>query len=401
MEKVINRKIYEGRVLVNIAGTLIRQEELSPIYTRLNWEKLFRTADYHRIANLAYLGMLGNTEKANVRWKERFFERYQEALLFGEICSAAEKEILSFIDMNEITCTILASTEIRRIYIRPEMSANHALRLYLSEDYYTLLKGYLIDLGYETERFFPEYGERMVNAKGFPVEIYKKLPFMGKNYEKQMLQLVERAKPKESYRYVRKLSREDQMVFRLAEAAYHYVNDELRIRELLDIYLCYRLWEKKLNREHISEKLMAMNVDKLCRKLLRISYMWFGNQEDLELTEEEQELEMSVYDVIENRVLSNGTINDEIDTQALDLVEAIHVAEEQKHRLDRKEQRKKERQERRKERKKRIRWMFPEYRYMCSIYPILEKIPILLPFCWIVRGFRMLRIFIRNSRKES
>lgn len=40
--------------------------------------------------------------------------------------------------------------------------------------------------------------------------------------------------------------------------------------------------------------------------------------------------------------------------------------------------------------------VFPNYKTMCSIYPVIRKCQILLPFCWIVRGFRI--IFFERNR---
>ena len=81
----MNQLIFEGRFLVNMAGSIIRQDALSPIRGGLNWEKIYRNADYHRLANMVYIGLLGKNEHVPARWRERFFERYQESLLFGEI----------------------------------------------------------------------------------------------------------------------------------------------------------------------------------------------------------------------------------------------------------------------------------------------------------------------------
>ena len=32
---------------------------------------------------------------------------------------------------------------------------------------------------------------------------------------------------------------------------------------------------------------------------------------------------------------------------------------------------------------RKLRWLFPEFRYMCAIYPFLEKLPVLLPVYWV------------------
>ena len=82
----MERLIYEGRFLVNTVGGILRQDDLRVMYSRVNWEKMFREADYHKIANIIYLASLGNGDKIPERWRERFFERYQKALGFGDVC---------------------------------------------------------------------------------------------------------------------------------------------------------------------------------------------------------------------------------------------------------------------------------------------------------------------------
>lgn len=68
----MDRIIFEGRFLVNLAGGIVRQDDLKAIHSRIDWEHMYRTADYHKIANVVYLGILGNGEKVPERWMERF-----------------------------------------------------------------------------------------------------------------------------------------------------------------------------------------------------------------------------------------------------------------------------------------------------------------------------------------
>ncbi len=66
------KTFYEGRILVNMAAFVMRQDDLKPLHGNLDWEKLFRVADYNKISNLIYLAILGNNEKIPERWKTRF-----------------------------------------------------------------------------------------------------------------------------------------------------------------------------------------------------------------------------------------------------------------------------------------------------------------------------------------
>ena len=209
----MDRLIFEGRFLVNLVGGIVRQDDLKAIHSRIDWEHMYRTADYHKIANVVYLGILGNGEKVPERWMERFFGRYQESLSYSDTSEDGEREILTLLDMMEVPCIILSTSRIRLLYQIQEMSANNPLRLKLDEGSYSLAKGYLVDLGYETERIYKGYGERMLRASGFCVELYHKLPFRTRPYGKGMQRMMETAFIRNSSNYVRTISIENRYIF--------------------------------------------------------------------------------------------------------------------------------------------------------------------------------------------
>ena len=82
----MNQLLFEGRTLVGIVASIVRQDALHVMFNRLDWERMFRLADYHRVANIVYLGVLGKGDALPDRWRDRFFGRYQETLLFEENC---------------------------------------------------------------------------------------------------------------------------------------------------------------------------------------------------------------------------------------------------------------------------------------------------------------------------
>ncbi len=45
-------------------------------------------------------------------------------------------------------------------------------------------------------------------------------------------------------------------------------------------------------------------------------------------------------------------------------------------------------------------WLFPSREYMVQFFPILEKYPFLLAFCWIIRNFRFMRRICLNKFKR-
>lgn len=326
----MNQLLYEGRTLVGMVSSIIRQDALHILYNRLDWERMFRVADYHKVANIVYLSILGKGDDLPDRWKDRFFERYQEALLFGENCDESLKELLMWLEMQEVSCIILTSNSIRSFYQIPETAENSPISILLDEEEYFFAKGYLIDLGYETDQVYKGYGERMKKVSAISVIIYRKLPFRTALYQKNMTRLLETARLEESYKYIRVLSVENEFIYRMARAVYSYVTDELTLREVLDLLLCHRAWRERINMEAVWKKLTDWQIEELAEKILRISHMWFGDKKDTYFNRQLED--MAAYDILEERLLTKGIINRESDEQALKLQKRIEkeVAKERR-----------------------------------------------------------------------
>ena len=396
----MERLIYEGRFLVNTVGGIMRQDDLREMYGRVNWEKMFREADYHKIANIIYLASLGKGDEIPERWRERFFERYQKALRFGDVYREAQQEILMMMEMMNLPCFVISSCAIRELYPVPEMAACGLLKLLVDEKSYVLAKGYMVDLGYETDYSYKGYGEHMKNSAGFDMEIYYKLPLRTRLYDKNMKLMLETAPFWGRYKYVRGFSLENQFVYMLASAAYAYVTDALLIRNVLDLYVFHRMWKEKMNIESIEKRMEGFRVDELGKKILHIAYMWFGSKG--EKASDGLPEDIKVYDILENRILSRGVLNNETDQQALKLERLVQREINREQFREKRAAFTEKWRKRRKNTGRMLRWVFPEYKYMCVIYPILEDFSILLPICWIWRGIRQLKgLLISNLFKKK
>ncbi len=326
--RTMNRVLFEGRFLINMAASVVRQDDLRPIHGKMDWERMYRIADYNRIANLIYIGVLGN-EKVPQNWRDHFFERYQESLRFGDFCEEAEKEILTLLDFKEVPALVLESSSRRELYEMKEMAGECPLRLYVKPEDYTLVKGYLIDLGYETDRVYGSSGERMRRIGGFSVEIYSHFPYRTELYRKKLRQLFNRARLFFPYKHIYCLTEKDRLSYLFARAAYYYATDQLLARHLLDLCILYRSLKEE-NMEEMWKWMRELKISVLSRKLLGLGYMWFGTKEESAAHTEQKELE--IYDVIESRILGYGKEAREVIPEALALEGAILKEEEKENR---------------------------------------------------------------------
>lgn len=380
--------LFEGRSLVGIVSSIVRQDDRRVAFSRLDWERMYRLADYHKVANVVYLGLLGYREAVPDKWRDRFFVRYQESLQSGERWEESFKEVLTWLDMREISCTVLTSELVRGFYKIPEIAIDSPVSIFLDEEKYYLAKGYLIDLGYEVEETYKGAGERLGRISGVPIILYRKLPFRTAKYEKYMVRILESAKIKEPYRNIWMLPPESEFLFRMAGAAYRYVADGLTLREVLELMLCHKAWKEEISEEELWKRLEEFKVDGLAEKILEISYMWFGDKTDTYHIVHHDD--MAVYDILEDRLLTRGLVNHEKDEQALKLQSLIEKEIEKEKKQEGKDLKKEQAGEYLDDMKKRMTWIFPDYHYMSSLYPEVEKMPFLLPVFWMSRALRLL-----------
>ena len=395
----MNRSVYEGKFLINLLGSTLRQDDSFPVMRRMNWGRLYRIADYHELASGIYLGMLSAGARVPSLFGEKFFHRYQEAVRYGEIYESSELEILAAFQAVKVPAVVLESAAVRRLYHLPETAANSPLRLYIPEERYYMARGYLFDLGYETDQFYTGFGEHMKRAGGFQVEIYHHLPFLTKNYKKHMKSLLDRAYPDKKYPVLKVLSLESSYMFRMAEACYHFCTDNLKIRELLDLYLFYKLFHKDMNKKFLDARIKELDISLLSQSLLHMADMWFSSRKDSLFPYPKDSI--SLFDDMESRILSNGMVGADSIPEAAKLRKAIKDAENKEERAAKWRKWKEKWKNRFDGIKKQLRWIFPESSYMKSLYPGLENAPFLLPLYWIRRDFKLIRIMMLPDKLEE
>ena len=395
----MNRSVYEGKFLINLLGSTLRQDDSFPVMRRMNWGRLYRIADYHELASGIYLGMLSAGARVPSLFGEKFFHRYQEAVRYGEIYESSELEILAAFQAVKVPAVVLESAAVRRLYHLPETAANSPLRLYIPEERYYMARGYLFDLGYETDQFYTGFGEHMKRAGGFQVEIYHHLPFLTKNYKKHMKSLLDRAYPDKKYPVLKVLSLESSYMFRMAEACYHFCTDNLKIRELLDLYLFYKLFHKDMNKKFLDARIKELDISLLSQSLLHMADMWFSSRKDSLFPYPKDSI--SLFDDMESRILSNGMVGADSIPEAAKLRKSIKDAENKEERAAKWRKWKEKWKNRFDGIKKQLRWIFPESSYMKSLYPGLENAPFLLPLYWLRRDFKLIRIMMLPDKIEE
>jgi hypothetical protein len=325
----LNRRNFEGRLVVNMVGGIIRQDDLFPVRQKLNWESLYHLADYHKVASIIYLGILGAYEDIPDKWKDALFVRYQQSLHYIDACKKGENRVLNLFTVNQIPCIELSSPYLCELYPVAGSCGRPPIRLLIQDERdYNRAKGYLIDADFITTTSWPDFGERMEMENGIACEIFHTLPFESSLYEKELPKLIAGAYPDPDFPSVSQLSIEYNCVFSMARLCYHYAQGQLTIRELLDHFL----YEKHCREEDIDLPLVEswyrrLGIESLALDLMHIAYMWFDSIQNL--PEKRQVEDLAIYDEIEDSILE-GRIPQEgaKQRQAVQLAQDIARADE-------------------------------------------------------------------------
>ena len=157
-----------------------------------------------------------------------------------------------------------------------------------------------------------------------------------------------------------KLSREDMYIFLLAHLAKHYRYGGTGIRTVLDLYV-YRKAYADLDMDYIYAETEKIGLDKFQRHAEAVADEWFSGGFD------------GTFNDISAYIISGGVYG----TKGLFLVNEVINESEGKSLAFGKF-------------KKIFLMIFPGYKLMCELFPVLKKHKILMPLYWVIRWIKSL-----------
>ena len=170
-----------------------------------------------------------------------------------------------------------------------------------------------------------------------------------------------RAKLKEGYKYFYELPPEDFYISILGHSAYHFAHGGgVGIRHVLDVYLYKKAYQ--FNEEYLKKELEKCGLTEFREQFEKLADYLFADGEGDGFTEK-----------LADYVLDSSIFGNEDKKQASDIVANTADDNDRSAKI-----------------KTLTKLIFPPFKTMKGYYPILKKLPILLPFCYIARWFTVL-----------
>lgn len=367
---MIEKEKYEARYLLSMVSAIINQTEIPRSVRRLDWENIYKLADYHKVAHILYLSTLGMDEEIAQKRKTLFREKYEESLLSQERFRSAAEMVMWQLKQNKIHALLIKDGIMSSCYEPREIRALNQVRILVGEGQEAQIHSLMRSMDFQKQENRKGRGEAYYRVPKTTVIYYTDLGFQTRQLRKYFDFPVKVIRQMEGEKYLHQFTEDEFYIYLMCDLVNQYACAEITIGNMVDYWQFYKLYKERLNWEYIDKELAAAGVLDFAHRLQNLAHIWFGGES--EAFSAQYEAEIDVYQAMELYIFTRGSEGREASMKLTELV---------------KEFTSRQARERREERMRRFRkFLFPDRRYMENIFPILEDAPFLLPVFWLWRS---------------
>jgi hypothetical protein len=371
-------KGYEERYLLILLSAVMNQKPSPEPIRSLDWEKMYRLADYHGVAHAVHYSILGLDQEIPQAVRQQFFDKYLESVYRVGRLKKSEMQLVALMEREKINCFYLSYTDIVKNYPIEEMCCRESIEIGSSRRNAHMLWDILKKVDFE-ERRTDDAGKLYYRIPGIKVLNFDYTLFFNVSMRRFFKSLLRLSPLQNGNRYIRELPLDDRYLFLLCRMTDSYARGNISLSQILDFWIFYKTYGENFNWPYIYGKLKKLKIADFAERLEHLILRWFGTGAVIENVE--------IYEAMESYILSKGTDGREISSKLLPLIKTVADCYARNRRLE--------------EMRKTAAWLFPDRRYMEMIYPLLGKVRILLPLFWILRLWRYLGIFCTKPLRNK
>lgn len=343
----------EGLRLLIRSAILQKPEKLPEGYSL---KKCLKTISAQQITSIVLEGALLCGISTDSSEMQALIEK--SCLLYA--CSAGQidevNRLCEAFDAHRIDYLLLKGCNLKALYPEPHMREMSDADVLIRTEQYDRIKPIMKKLGYTKGE--ESNHELHWHRPLLELELHKRLiPSNNRRYCNYFQSGWDRAVriSDDSTQYV--FRKEDELVYYVAHFAKHYRDGGIGAKHLTDLWLFCRA-NPEIKMSNVLQELKSLGLDEFFRNVCETAEVWFGDGEETEITE-----------LMTKTILANGAFGNhesQYIASAARLTDATGSAKRGRF--------------------KRILYLFfPSFGTMKRMYPILKKLPLLLPIMWVVR----------------
>ncbi len=359
---------FDVLFMFKLIRAVVLEKEYPKADMGINWENILKISLAHNITNLVGYAITNGKydvpDEIEKQFKKKIFERLNVSINQNKELQKA----LEIFEEKNISYMPLKGVILQDLYPQKDMRTMADADILIKNTQYEDARKVLTDLGYE---FLSESDHEFnyIKKPYMHIELHKHLiPSYNDDLYHYFGDGWKRAREcfEGSLRY--ELSNEDNFIYLVAHFAKHYRDAGIGIKGVIDLWL-YLEKHPEMDMDFIYSELEKLNLKEFYENLLRLIKVWFENSQMDEITSA-----MTLF-ILNSHTF--GTVKNHMSAKSIRENKNAKDAEKYKY----------------------VRAVFPDLQKMKLIFPILDKVPILLPFFWIYRVFRL--VIFRRDRIEK
>lgn len=360
MKKEQEQNIQAGYYIVDLIRAVLKNETPKAMPEGVTPKDIYMMAKKHSVDCIVYRALEQLPEKAMGAYAEQWKKHQMQCAMQGVVQLAERDRLYQMFTEAGIRILPLKGCLMKGMYPKQEYRQMADLDILIDADNVEMVKTMMEKSGYTYEYTpFSKYHDEYIKKPWCNVEIHNRmLPEETENV-KDYDDIWQRAYEETPGSGIFRLSWDDFYIYMIDHCAKHFFKQGSGIRSVMDVYVFLKEKGQELHREYLKEQLMKKDLWEFAETIEKIAESWF------------EKGETNLFEETENKIILSGAHGcmDMHYMIAMDNLTQKYGSRKIAYivRLSSR--------------------IFMKYENMCILYPILKKIPFLLPFLWIHRGF--------------
>lgn len=314
----------------------------------IDFEQIYKIAERHNVQTAAYYGIKklksSLPDKTCAEWEKIHFQGISRS-----VRQLAElKNISEAFAKEKIVHMLLKGSLIKHMYPSPDMRNMADMDILIKSEDADRVYDIMLGMGYTCEMKDKSHHDVYIKEPIYNIEIHVSLfdSFDGV-WDRYYKDILERTSAGQN-EYERVLSHEDFYVYNMVHFAKHFQNSGSGIRSIMDIYVMKNAMPD-MDMDYVNKQLEKLELTDFYRKVTALEEYWFEDGKFSQKVGETADYVLRsgtygiMYNLVSNQIKNKGIFKAFMFNAFL-----------------------------------------PYYR-MRNMFPILRKMPFLLPFCWVAR----------------
>lgn len=354
---------FESHLLIDCISTQINEEPGVKVFRDVDWGKIYSLAKKHRVENSLYTTTIGITGESIEHYRGAFDREYRKAYQMNDEYISLEKNLYKNLEKKQIHSLILTETVLRKCYKKGEFRTPWDLDIYVERKSFEKIREIMREMDFEESLSEGKDDSiRFINNLGLNVVFISSFKFSNSEMNKFFSVPPKKFPTIKNHDYIHQHSLTDFYIFFISKMAENFVNGEIKIRDIVDLWELYLLCYDELDWQFIYNEFDKFQIGKFAELIIKMAANWFGDQEFQEAEEEIEQMEAFI--------ISEGQ---EYKEENCSILPSLERKEEQEKVL----------------KQQKVAEIFPEMRDENSgaIYPKVRKSFILKTYFWLSKNF--------------